>query len=154
MATTTYNNHSVTLARARLDWGAIWAGVFSFITIWSVFGMLGEAIFVSAANPNAPRPVTSSGMSWGMGIWAIVLTRMSISGARASPELGEDLPFLGVSVPQKNGRGHSPLSIETVSHSRASRYLLLWVRTRLVVKTILSAVPNGQVYKHDLLGRD
>jgi hypothetical protein len=74
MATTTYNNQSVTLARARVDWGAIWAGVFSFITIWSVFGMLGTAIFVSAANPNTPRPVTSSGMSWGMSIWAIVLT--------------------------------------------------------------------------------
>jgi len=74
MTTTTYNHQSVTLARARVDWGANWAGVFSFITIWSIFGMLGAAIFVSAANPNASRPVTSSGMSWGMSIWAIVLT--------------------------------------------------------------------------------
>lgn len=54
------------------DWRAIWAGVFTFIAIWSVFGLLGMAIFASAANPNTPRPV--SGMDVGMGIWAIVLT--------------------------------------------------------------------------------
>ena len=74
MATSNYENQNVTLARSRVDWGAIWAGVFSFISIWSVFGLLGAAIFASAANPNASRPVTSSGMDWGMGIWAIVLT--------------------------------------------------------------------------------
>ncbi len=73
MTATTYGSETVTLARARgVDWGAIWAGVFTFIGIWSVFGLLGAAIFSSAANPNAARPVT--GMSWGMGIWAIVLT--------------------------------------------------------------------------------
>ncbi|HZQ23797.1 MAG TPA: hypothetical protein VFA89_13480 [Terriglobales bacterium] len=58
--------------RARTDWGAIWAGMFTFVAIWSVFGLLGFSIFASAANPNAARPVT--GMGWGMGIWAIVLT--------------------------------------------------------------------------------
>lgn len=58
--------------RGRTDWGAIWAGVFTFIAIWSVFGLLGMAIFASAANPNAANPV--SGMGPGMGIWAIVLT--------------------------------------------------------------------------------
>jgi hypothetical protein len=58
--------------RRRTDWGAIWAGVFTFIAIWSVFGLLGMAIFASAANPNAQSPVT--GMSLGMGIWAVVLT--------------------------------------------------------------------------------
>jgi len=58
--------------RSRVDWGAIWAGAFTFIGIWSVFGLLGAAIFASAANPAAARPIT--GMGWGMGIWAIVLT--------------------------------------------------------------------------------
>lgn len=58
--------------RMRTDWGAIWAGMFSFIAIWSVFGSLGLAIFASAATPSANHPVT--GMGWGMGIWAIVLT--------------------------------------------------------------------------------
>ncbi len=55
-----------------VSWGAIWAGMFTFIAIWSVFGILGEAIFASSANPNAPQPVT--GMSAGMGIWAVILT--------------------------------------------------------------------------------
>ncbi len=58
--------------RGRTRWGAIWAGFFSFVAIWSVFGLLGEAIFASAASPNAAKPV--SGMSAGMGIWAIILT--------------------------------------------------------------------------------
>lgn len=58
--------------RRRTDWSAIWGGVFTFCAIWSVFGALGAAIFASAANPNAPRPV--SGMNWGMGIWSIILT--------------------------------------------------------------------------------
>jgi hypothetical protein len=64
-------NREITL-RPRTDWGAIWGGVFTFAAIWSVFGVLGMAIFASAANPRAAQPVT--GMSVGMGIWAIVLT--------------------------------------------------------------------------------
>jgi len=54
------------------NWGAIWAGVFTFIAIWSVFGALGLGVFASSANPNASQPV--SGMSVGMAIWSIVLT--------------------------------------------------------------------------------
>lgn len=72
MAATAYGNQSVTLARRGVNWGAIWVGVFTFIGIWSVFGLLGAAIFASAANPNAARPIT--GMSVGMSIWGIVLT--------------------------------------------------------------------------------
>lgn len=56
----------------RTVWGAIWIGVFTFVTVWSVFGMLGEAVFASAANPTAPAP--TGGMSAGMAIWGIVLT--------------------------------------------------------------------------------
>jgi len=56
----------------RTSWPAIWAGVFTFIAIWLVFGVLGMAIFASAANPNAQHPVT--GMSVGMGVWAMILT--------------------------------------------------------------------------------
>lgn len=52
----------------RPNWGAIWAGVFTFMAIWSVFGLLGMAIFASA-NSNPQHPV-----SLGMGIWAIILT--------------------------------------------------------------------------------
>jgi hypothetical protein len=71
MAELTKENEEVAL-RVRTDWGAIWAGVFTFIAIWSVFGFLGMAVFATAANPSASSPVT--GMSVGMGIWAIVLT--------------------------------------------------------------------------------
>lgn len=71
MADLTKESEEVAL-RVRTDWGAIWAGVFTFIAIWSVFGFLGMAVFASAANPRASFPVT--GMSVSMGIWAIVLT--------------------------------------------------------------------------------
>jgi len=54
------------------NWGAIWAGLFTFISIWSVFGLLGEAIFAGAANPSAAHPLTE--MSAGMGAWAVILT--------------------------------------------------------------------------------
>jgi hypothetical protein len=72
MAAVAFENQPVVIVKPRVDWGAIWAGVFTFIAIWSVFGLLGAAIFSSAANPNASRPIT--GMSVGMSIWAIVLT--------------------------------------------------------------------------------
>jgi len=65
------SNQEIT-SRPRTDWGAIWGGVFTFAAIWFVFGMLGIAIFASAGNPKAGAAVT--GMSVGMGIWAIVLS--------------------------------------------------------------------------------
>ena len=71
MADLAYRN-DLTLSRSRTNWGAIWAGMFAFVAIWSVFGLLGEAIFASAANPKVGTPV--SGMSVGMGIWSIILT--------------------------------------------------------------------------------
>lgn len=74
MAAATISNQTQSLPQVRrsVDWGAIWAGVFTFVAIWSVFGLLGAAIFASKANPDAVRPVT--GMGIGMSIWAIVLT--------------------------------------------------------------------------------
>jgi len=71
MADLTRENEIV-LVRARTDWGAIWAGAFTFIAIWSVFGFLGKAIFASAANSGTAS--TGNGLSVGMAIWAIVLT--------------------------------------------------------------------------------
>ena len=60
------------IPRHRTDWGAIWGGLFVFLSIWAVFGALGLAIFASTASPNATNPVL--GMSWGIGAWFIVLT--------------------------------------------------------------------------------
>jgi hypothetical protein len=71
MADIAYRNEN-TFARPRTDWGAIWAGTFTFIAIWSVFGLLGVAIFASTATATASEPVV--GMSVGWGIWSIVLT--------------------------------------------------------------------------------
>jgi hypothetical protein len=72
MATLAFENQNTLVTRDRLDWSAVWAGMFTFIGIWSVFGLLGAAIFASSANPSAARPIT--GMGWGESIWAIVLT--------------------------------------------------------------------------------
>jgi hypothetical protein len=72
MADLAYTNDSILLRRNGTDWGAIWAGMFTFIAIWSVFGLLGMAIFTGAANPAAEQSLT--GMGIGMAIWAVVLT--------------------------------------------------------------------------------
>jgi hypothetical protein len=73
MADIAYRNEGLV---RRTDWGAIWAGVFTFMAIWAVFGALGFAIFASAASPTAARPVL--GMSVGIGIWMIVLTAIAM----------------------------------------------------------------------------
>lgn len=67
----TFGNEIV-VERRGFNWSAVWGGVFTFMAIWSVFGVLGIAVFASAANPSATHPV--SGMSVGEDIWAIVLT--------------------------------------------------------------------------------
>lgn len=72
MADLTYRNEVAGRVKENVSWGAIWAGMFTFVAIWSVFGILGEAIFASSANPNTSQPI--SGMAVGMGIWSIVLT--------------------------------------------------------------------------------
>ncbi|MGH9517411.1 MAG: hypothetical protein ACRD3P_17220 [Terriglobales bacterium] len=72
MSDAAYQNLNIAPLRATINWSAVWAGVFTFMAIWSVFGALGGAIFSSAANPNAQQPI--SGMNVGMDIWAIVLT--------------------------------------------------------------------------------
>ena len=76
MADLAYRNEAFSYPANRTAWGAIWIGVFSFVAIWSVFGILGEAIFASSASPNAAHPVT--GMSAGMGAWATILTIISM----------------------------------------------------------------------------
>lgn len=85
MATSTYSNNPL-LQNERMNWSAVWAGTFTFLAIWTVFGALGLAIFASAANPRAAAPVF--GMSVGMAIWAIVLTIIAMYvGAKATAML-------------------------------------------------------------------
>ncbi len=68
------------------NWGAIWAGMFSFLAIWAVFGTLGFSIFASSATPSAAHPIT--GMSVGMGVWAVILTIIAMFvGGRVTGQL-------------------------------------------------------------------
>ena len=86
MASSTYRNEALLVAQPRTNWGALWAGLFAFAAIWSIFGLLGEAIFASSANPNVTHPVT--GMSVGMAIWAIILTIIAMYvGGRITGDL-------------------------------------------------------------------
>lgn len=55
------------------SWSGIFAGTFLFLAIEVTFGILGVAIFASAANPGSVQPV-STGIHWGMGIWMVVLS--------------------------------------------------------------------------------
>lgn len=74
MADLAYRVAGPPLARTGTPWGAIWAGVFSFVAVWSVFGLLGAAIFSTAGNTANP----STGIGWGMGIWCIILTMIAM----------------------------------------------------------------------------
>jgi hypothetical protein len=71
MADLNYRNENAPVV-AHPNWGAIWAGMFTFAAIWSVFGMLGLAIFASSANPNTSEPI--AGISVGMAVWGVILT--------------------------------------------------------------------------------
>jgi hypothetical protein len=50
------------------DWSAIWAGLFTFVGIWSVFELLGLAIF----------PTANAGAKVGLGIWSVILTAIAM----------------------------------------------------------------------------
>jgi hypothetical protein len=56
MAEVTYRNENTIDRGPRTDWGAIWAGVFTFVAIWSVFGLLGIAALGRPGNPDAANP--------------------------------------------------------------------------------------------------
>ena len=71
MSDLNYSQENVTVS-SRPNWGAIWAGMFTFVAIWSIFGTLGAGIFASSANPNAAAPI--AGMNIGMAVWSVILT--------------------------------------------------------------------------------
>lgn len=70
------DNVNVTTVVSRPNWGAIWAGVFTFLGIWTVWGLLGMGVFSSSANPAAPAPV--AGMGLGITIWSVILTIIAL----------------------------------------------------------------------------
>lgn len=59
------------------SWSSIFAGTFVFLAIEVTFGLLGAAIFASATNPAQAHPV-SGGVSWGLGIWMVVLSIIAL----------------------------------------------------------------------------
>ena len=77
-----YSQENRFVVRSRTDWGAIWAGVFTFIAIWAVFGMLGAAIFVRTVNNVAQNLTVASPITQnftmragtGLNTWLLVLT--------------------------------------------------------------------------------
>ncbi|HET9742038.1 MAG TPA: hypothetical protein VFQ00_04750 [Terriglobales bacterium] len=60
-----------------LSWSAIFGGTFVFLAIEVTFGVLGAAVFASATTP-ANGNVVTSGISTGVGIWAIVLSIIAL----------------------------------------------------------------------------
>ena len=64
---------------SSISWPAIFAGTFVFLAIEVTFGVLGMAIFASAANPLSAHPV--SGMSVGIGIWLVILSIIALYSA-------------------------------------------------------------------------
>lgn len=59
------------------SWTGIFAGTFLFLAIEATFGVLGVAIFATAASPNSPNPV-GPGISFGAGIWMVVLSIIAL----------------------------------------------------------------------------
>lgn len=70
------DNLNITAVVSRPNWGAIWAGVFTFLGIWTVWGLLGVGVFSSGANPASAAPV--GGMHWGIATWSIILTIVAL----------------------------------------------------------------------------
>jgi len=74
-------NRSMEVDVSRPNWSAIWAGMFSFIAIWSVFGMLAIGIFEPLSHPKAAGDI-------GLSIWGIVLTIIAMFvGGRITGDL-------------------------------------------------------------------
>ena len=64
----TYVESAAELSRGDTDWSAIWAGVFSFFSIWVVFGAIGLAVFSKVISPQ------NLNVGSGFAIWTAVLT--------------------------------------------------------------------------------
>lgn len=57
--------------RGKTDWGATWAGVFTFAAIWSIFEMLGVALLGLNSAPGG-------NMNAGIAIWTMILTLIAM----------------------------------------------------------------------------
>lgn len=87
MADLAYKTDNRWSAPATTDWSAIWAGLFTFAAIWSVFTVLGFAIFSGTGNTG----------NIGMGWWSIILTviAMYIAGHQTGRTAATDGRYHG-----------------------------------------------------------
>lgn len=85
-----------TVLRRNTDWSAIWGGVFVFAAIWTVFEVLGFAIFAGPRSLGNPQ----SGLGAGMAIWTIILTIIAMYVA------GRETGRLAGVVTRHNGLVH------------------------------------------------
>ena len=88
MAYLAYKTDAPLSRSATTDWSAIWAGLFTFAAIWSVFGVLGLAIFSGTGNTG----------NIGLGWWSIILTviAMYIAGHLTGRTAATDGRYHGV----------------------------------------------------------
>jgi hypothetical protein len=68
MADPSLRTESGSLRSGNIDWSAVWAGLFTFVGVWSVFELLGLAIFSA---DNAAAKV-------GLGIWSVILVAIAM----------------------------------------------------------------------------
>lgn len=88
MADEVYRTTLAEVSPSRTSWGAIFAGTFAALGVWSIFGSLGLAIFSSNANPNAARPLT--GMPVAEGFWIVILSMIALYvGGRVTSALAD-----------------------------------------------------------------
>ena len=97
MASITSSPTGVSVYRLpAISWGSIFAGAFVFLAIEVTFGLLGLAIFTSAATQGSAPAI--GGMSVGAGIWTIVLSMIALyfGGKTAARVSGATTSSLGL----------------------------------------------------------
>jgi hypothetical protein len=90
MATATqHTDYPIVPVSRTFSWSGIFAGTFLFLAIEATFGVLGMAIFTSAANPHSTNSIGTS-VSVGAGIWMVVLSIIAayFAGRLASTHSG------------------------------------------------------------------
>ena len=94
-STTAFPSDPAVFRSSAVSWGSIFAGTFVFLAIEVTFGLLGLALF-GAANPGAVHPV--AGMSFGIGIWTVVLSIIALyfAGRTASRLSGTSTGNIGM----------------------------------------------------------
>jgi hypothetical protein len=90
MATATqYTDYPTAPVSRVFSWSGIFAGTFLFLAIEATFGVLGIAIFTSAAGPHSANSI-GTGVNVGTGIWMVVLSIIAgyFAGKLASTHSG------------------------------------------------------------------